>query len=157
MFLAHITDFGQQSLQEHCQNSANIAKNDLTDIGLSNTAYLAALFHDCGKAHDVFQQYLIDSYNGKNVKRGSVIHSFAGVSYFLNKYHDSDNVIEKAASEIIAYSIGAHHGLFDVINPDAKDGFLYRLTRQPEYDDIVIVTTVTDGVNFCDVLRILIR
>lgn len=138
MFLAHITDFGQQSLQEHCQNSANIAKNDLTDIGLSNTAYLAALFHDCGKAHDVFQQYLIDSYNGKNVKRGSVIHSFAGVSYFLNKYHDSDNVIEKAASEIIAYSIGAHHGLFDVINPDAKDGFLYRLTRQPEYDDTAI-------------------
>lgn len=138
MFLAHITNFGQQSLQEHCQNSANIAKNDLTDIGLSNTAYLAALFHDCGKAHDVFQQYLIDSYNGKNVKRGSVIHSFAGVSYFLNKYHDSDNVIEKAASEIIAYSIGAHHGLFDIINPDAKDGFLYRLTRQPEYDDTTI-------------------
>lgn len=138
MFLAHITNFGQQSLQEHCQNSANIAKNDLTDIGLSNTAYLAALFHDCGKAHDVFQQYLIDSYNGKNVKRGSVIHSFAGVSYFLNKYHDSDNVIEKAASEIIAYSIGAHHGLFDIINPDAKDGFLYRLTRQPEYDDTAI-------------------
>lgn len=138
MFLAHITDFGQQSLQEHCQNSANIAKNDLIDIGLSNTAYLAALFHDCGKAHDVFQQYLIDSYNGKNVKRGSVIHSFAGVSYFLNKYHNSDNVIEKTASEIIAYSIGAHHGLFDVINPDAKDGFLYRLTRQPEYDDTAI-------------------
>lgn len=138
MFLAHITDFGQQSLQEHCQNSANIAKNDLTDIGLSNTAYLAALFHDCGKAHDVFQQYLIDSYNGKNVKRGSVIHSFAGVSYFLKKYHNSDNVIEKVASEIITYSIGAHHGLFDVINPDAKDGFLYRLTRQPEYDDTAI-------------------
>ena len=138
MFLAHITDFGQQSLQEHCQNSANIAKNDLIDIGLSNTAYLAALFHDCGKAHDVFQQYLIDSYNGKNVKRGSVIHSFAGVSYFLNKYHNSDNVIEKTASEIIAYSIGAHHGMFDIINPDAKDGFLYRLTRQPEYDDTAI-------------------
>ncbi len=157
MFLAHITDVRQQSLKEHCQNSADIAKNDLTDIGLSNTAYLAALFHDCGKAHDVFRQYLIDSYNGKSVKKGSVIHSFAGVNYFLNKYHGSDNVLEKMTSEIIAYSIGAHHGLFDVINSDAKDGFLYRLTKQPEYDDTAIynfLEETVDGEDACELFSL---
>ena len=135
MFLAHITDDGKQSLKAHCQNSAEIASDDLIDIGLSNTAYLTALFHDCGKAHDKFQQYLIDSHNGKNVRKGSVIHSFAGVSYFLNKYHNFDDPFQKITSEIISYSIGSHHGLFDVFNPEKQNGFTKRLTTQPEYDN----------------------
>lgn len=135
MFLAHITDFAQQSLKEHCRNSAEIAKKDLIDIGLGNIAYSAALLHDCGKASDDFQQYLIDSFNGLNVKRGSVIHSFAGVQFYLNKYHSTDDIFQKMASEIIAFSIGSHHGLFDVFTPDKKDGFGHRLTKQPEYDN----------------------
>ncbi len=147
MFIAHLTDSTEQSLKAHSQNSAEIAKNDLQFINLGNTAYSAALMHDCGKAHQIFQQYLTDSYNGKNVKRGSVIHSFAGVNYFLNKYHDSDNVFEKTASEIIAYSIGSHHGLFDVFNPEMKDGFLYRLTKQPEYDNKAIENFFEDVVD----------
>ncbi|HAY72492.1 MAG TPA: hypothetical protein DCY31_01330 [Ruminococcaceae bacterium] len=135
MFLAHITDCGTQSLKEHCQNSAKIARDDLSCIELGNTAYLTALFHDCGKAHDKFQQYLIDSHNGKNVRKGSVIHSFAGISYFLNKYHNVNDPFQKITSEIISYSIGAHHGLFDVFNPEKQNGFTKRLTTQPEYDN----------------------
>lgn len=138
MFIAHLTDSAEQSLKAHSQNSAEIAKNDLQNINLGNTAYSAALLHDCGKAHQNFRQYLMDSCSGKRVKKGSVIHSFAGVNYFLNKYHDTGNTFEKMASEIIAYSIGAHHGLFDVFNFEKKDGFLYRLTKQPEYDNKAI-------------------
>lgn len=135
MFLAHITENEEQTLKKHSQNSASIAGNDLSDIALFNTAYLAAMLHDCGKANEIFQHYLIDSFNGKSVKRGSVIHSFAGVCYFLNKYHNTGDVFEKMTSEIIAYAIGAHHGLFDIFNPDKENGFDKRLNKQPEYDN----------------------
>lgn len=143
MFLAHIGDHAEQSLRDHCRNSAETAKDDLSAIGLENTAYLAALFHDCGKANDNFQRYLLDSFNGKPVKKGSVIHSFAGVKYFLNNYHDGKNALEKITSEIIAYSIGSHHGLFDVYSPDKLNGFDKRLTAQPDEDG----RSITDFLN----------
>ena len=123
MFLARITEYSNQSLNDHAHNSAKSAEKDLGNIGLGNTAYLSALFHDCGKANAVFQQYLTDSFNGKNVKRGSVIHSFAGVYYFLNTYHNTGNEFEKMTSEIIACAIGSHHGMFDIFNPDKQNGF----------------------------------
>ena len=134
MFLARITDCSKQSLIDHAHNSAKIAENDLINIGLGYSAYLSALFHDCGKANAVFQQYLADSFNGKNVKRGSVIHSFAGVYYFLSTYHGTDNEFEKMTSEIIACAIGSHHGLFDIFDPDRQNGFTKRLEKQPEYE-----------------------
>lgn len=134
MFLARITEYSNQSLNDHAHNSAKIAEKDLGNIALGNTAYLSALFHDCGKANAVFQQYLTDSFNGKNVKRGSVIHSFAGVYYFLNEYHNTGGEFEKMTSEIIACAIGSHHGLFDIFNSDKQNGFTKRLQKQPEYE-----------------------
>lgn len=150
MFLAHIRDDAKQSLKEHCYNSAEIAQNSLREIGLGSTSYLAALFHDCGKANDAFQQYLIDSFNGKPVKKGSVIHSFAGENYFLNKYHNTENAFEKITSELLACSIGSHHGLFDICSPDKQNGFAQRLTKQPTYDKesvTVFVNEVIDSKN----------
>ncbi len=33
-------------------------------------------------------------------------------------------------SELLAYAVGAHHGLFDCINPDGDSGFLHRLQKE---------------------------
>ena len=151
MFLARITEYSIQSLNDHAHNSAKIAEKDLGNIALGNTAYLSALFHDCGKANAVFQQYLTDSFNGKNVKRGSVIHSFAGVYYFLNTYHNTGNEFEKMTSEIIACAIGSHHGMFDIFNPDKQNGFTKRLQKQPEYEKEAIDGFLSEVIKYDNV------
>ncbi len=119
--LAHITGKNgkrtDQSLREHCIHTAKYASSSLEHIGLGSMAYLAGLLHDMGKATKKFNDYLEDSYNGKNVIRGSVNHTFAGVIYLLDLYHGTASpVMEKFTAEIISYAIGAHHGLFDCVD-----------------------------------------
>ena len=47
-----------QTAQEHCQNTAKYASEALKPVGLSSTAYLAALLHDMGKFKTEFKEYL---------------------------------------------------------------------------------------------------
>ncbi len=133
MKLAHITYINdiryEQTLKEHCFNTAIYAAASLEDIGFNNIAYLAGLLHDMGKGTDTFNEYLDKATSGGDVKRGSVNHTFAGVIYILEKYHKGKDLSQVACSEIIAYAIGAHHGLFDCVSLDDKNGFIYRLDK----------------------------
>ncbi len=135
-FPAHINGTEIQSVQDHSLNTAAYARMDLETIGLADTAYLAGLLHDCGKFTEEFKDYI----TGKNLSRkASVIHSFAGVYYILKRYHDSgDSPYGSLTAELIAYAIGAHHGLFDCIDEDHTNLFEYRLSRQPEYEERAI-------------------
>ena len=64
---------------------------------------------------------------GEKVVRGSVNHTFAGVRYILDTFHGQQcQSIEDVVAEIIAYAIGAHHGLFDAVDENGKNGFKYR-------------------------------
>ena len=133
MHTAHIrTDGTRQTCMEHCLETAKYAGEKLRDAGLYNTAYLAGLLHDAGKFTDEFDEYILSAHNGKPVKKGSVIHSFAGCSYIMKKFHNG--MWENITAEIIAYAIGAHHGLFDIFNAVHEDGFLHRENKQPEFD-----------------------
>lgn len=147
IFPAHIRGNTIQSCQEHCFNTALYAKEDLKSSQLGNTAYLAGLLHDCGKFTDDFRKYIEAATEGKDVSKGSVIHTFAGVYYLLTKYHDTrcNNSYDLLTSEIIAYSIGAHHGLFDCINEERKNGFVHRLRKQPEYEN----RAISNFINYC--------
>lgn len=135
IMLAHITEKNgertDQSLREHCIQTAEYASSSLKHVGGYHMAYLAGLLHDMGKATKKFNDYLEASYNGKDVVRGSVIHTFAGVIYLLESYHgESASPMEKLTAEILSYAVGAHHGLFDCVDLEGKNGFIHRLTKE---------------------------
>ena len=100
----------------------------LRPVGLENAAYLAALLHDIGKFTAAFQQYLAA---GDRSARGRVIHSFQGCRYLLEQFqHETDSVRSIMASELLAFAVGAHHGLFDCVDSARRDGLKYRSEMQ---------------------------
>ena len=132
--LAHITGNNgiriEQSLYSHCVHTAQYASDSLSNIGLYNMAYLAGLLHDMGKATQKYNDYLEAAYSGEEVVRGSVNHTFAGVIYIWEKYHNSSfSIMERLTAEVISYAIGAHHGLFDCVDLEGKNGFMHRLNK----------------------------
>lgn len=119
----------EQSLKEHCSQVAKYAGECLKDIGLYHVAYLSGMLHDMGKATKVFNEYIESAFQGGKVVKGSVIHSYTGAIYILERYHNGErNNYEKLTSEIIGYVIGAHHGLFDCVNLNGVNGFEKRLS-----------------------------
>lgn len=130
-----------QGLKEHCENTANYALERINTDEFKHTIRLACWLHDIGKLTDNFEKYLNSTVSGQNVKRGSVNHTFAGVIFILEKYHNMGNSkFEKFTSELIAYAIGAHHGLFDAFNIREVNGFEHRLFYDKEiiqYEQVI--------------------
>jgi CRISPR-associated endonuclease/helicase Cas3 len=120
-----------QSVQEHCRNTADIAGNALDDIHIHQSAYLAGLLHDAGKFTKDFSEYLAKAVSGTAPPRGSVNHTFSGVRYLLNHYHEAknENDLSPIVSEILAFAAGAHHGLFNCIDENGHSGFQHRLDK----------------------------
>lgn len=143
--LAHITENNgarkEQSLKEHCMNTAQYASQSIGSAKFGNTAYLAGIIHDMGKAKAEYVEYLEDSYNSKEISRGSINHTFAGLIWLFGKYHtDKSSKWESLACEIIGYAAGSHHGMFDCVSLNGENGFLHRLEKDREqicYDEAV--------------------
>ena len=140
LFPAHIHPNDKTVIQnctEHSRNAAQYAGQALKSVNLYSSAYLAGLLHDQGKFKIQYKEYLEASADGDDVRRGSVIHSFAGTRYLL-QYHNQDLNSELTykdiVSEILAYAVGAHHGLFDCVNEQHESGFLHRFRTIPEGD-----------------------
>ena len=127
-----------QPVAEHCRNTAKYASESLNAIGLGKTAYLAGLLHDLGKCTSIFSSYLKDVViNGKKVRRGAVNHTFAGVRYILSK-QQVGNDIRNFTIEVLAYAIGAHHGLFDCVKENNESAFIYRIEKDGiDYENAV--------------------
>lgn len=122
-WIAHTGKNGtRQTLLQHLQGTAKRAGACLADIGLEKAAFLAGLLHDLGKYTMAFQQYLEE---GDQSKRGSVIHTFQGCRYLLER-SDPKNPTSVYTAELLAFAVGAHHGLFDCIDDAGKSGFRYR-------------------------------
>lgn len=139
-YLAHIAEDGRtQTVLEHCMETARYAAECLAPVQLDAVVFLAGLVHDLGKYEMPYQEYLINAAYSEDVRRGSVIHSFQGCRYVLETFHRSGaEDYSDITAELIAYAIGAHHGLFDCIDAKQKSGFLHRLCEQtPEYQDAV--------------------
>lgn len=120
-----------QTVEEHCRGVAEIAAELLRDIGLEKTAYLAGIIHDLGKFSENFKNYIEKAADGEKVQRGSVNHTFAGVRFLLEKHSDKQlSGFSDIVLEIIAYAVGAHHGLFDCVDDNNNNGFTKRMQKE---------------------------
>lgn len=151
-YIAHITKHGEknvtQTVQQHCRQTAKYAAQNLRWIGLTYTAMLCGLLHDMGKFTAAFNDYINKSSCGEKVIRGSVNHTFCGVIYLLERYHKPEcDTYTKLACEIIAAAIGSHHGLFDINNPNQKNGFQHRLDKNR--DDIYYDEACANFFKYC--------
>ncbi|MBW7571492.1 CRISPR-associated helicase Cas3' [Caproiciproducens faecalis] len=143
--LAHITEIGgkkiEQSVLTHSLNVANYAADKLKSMNLYHTAYLAGLLHDMGKCTGKYQNYLEKASRGENVVKGSVNHTFCGCIYLLQHYHTGrPQGFDTMTCEILAYTIGSHHGEFDCVTLENTSGFEHRLNKDAaeiSYDEAV--------------------
>lgn len=120
-----------QTVEEHCRGVAEIAAELLRDIGLEKTAYLAGVLHDLGKFSENFKNYIEKAADGEKVQRGSVNHTFAGVRFLLEKHSDEQlSGFSDIVLEILAYAVGAHHGLFDCVDDNNNNGFTKRIQKE---------------------------
>lgn len=104
--LAHKDGSRIQTLAEHSYNVANLARDEASSINQGHVLFLLGLYHDLGKADRKFQKKLT---NNPDMK---VDHSYAGALYLCTKISQQKD--HSIFSEIIAYVIAAHHGLFDI-------------------------------------------
>ncbi len=140
MYPAHINGEDIQTCREHSFNTANYSMKNAESVGLSNTGFLCGIIHDAGKYTDEFEEYIKKATQGESVRKGSVIHTFAGVRMMLENYHSEFNhkielnPYENLTAEMVSIAVGSHHGLFDVFNSDLDSGFDHRMKKQPSYD-----------------------
>ena len=116
----------EQTVAEHCRNTAKFAEKCLESANLSQAGYLAGLLHDAGKCKEEFQVYIKDG-----GKRGSVNHTFAGCRMILEHFHgETSERLEDVTAELLAYAAAAHHGLFDCVDLEGNSGFLHRMQKE---------------------------
>lgn len=132
-YLAHIRrgqdgqPLAEQTVSQHCHNTAKYAAEALAPVGLSDCGALAGLVHDAGKYTAAFQAYLAE----QEGKRGSVNHTFAGVRLLLERYFSPDcQDYSSVVSELLALAAGEHHGLMDCVDEKGKNGFEHRLNTE---------------------------
>lgn len=122
-----------QTVREHCEAVAEYAGESLKTVNLYYAGFLAGLLHDIGKAQKDFSDYIEKAAEGANVRRGSVIHTFQGCRFALEFHHKKTEPLsmDALADEVIAYSVGAHHGLFDCLgNMQMMHGLRHRMIEE---------------------------
>lgn len=134
VILAHKDGANEQLLRDHAYNTASLARDFACEIEQGDVLFLLGLFHDIGKADPLFQQKLTTNPDTH------VDHSYAGARYtFTNimQIHGYD-----IFTDTIAYVIAAHHGMFNVYEPEViyTNKLFARMDLKEGYD----YTTVTN-------------
>lgn len=128
VILAHKDGANEQLLRDHAYNTASLAREYAYEIGQGDVLFLLGLFHDIGKADPLFQQKLTTNPDTH------VDHSYAGARYTFT------NIMQVRGYDVftdtIAYVIAAHHGMFDIYEPEViySNKLFARMNLKEGYD-----------------------
>lgn len=141
-FLAHIraTDFAEQSVQEHLEEVAELARRYGEKVGLGAHAELSGLMHDMGKYTQAFSTYLTNAVLHNDVATTKIDHSTAGAKYLFERFHGK-NDLQNFVVETIGMAVLSHHsGLQNFIQLDGSTSdYIRRVAKKelPYYDEVV--------------------
>lgn len=134
--VAHINDMGnEQTVEEHCENTAKLCYKEGKRAGIGNVCYEAGLFHDLGKNKEEFDTYIRKSAEGNSsVKRGEIDHSTAGGQFIFKNFCKTDRL----TAELIANAVFSHHGIRDIIDENGNEVFLTRTEKENiQYEEVI--------------------
>lgn len=129
-YIAHIrrSDKCRQTVKEHNDGVARLAKRSGAMYGLGNLAFFSGRYHDIGKNTMIYYNYINDAADGKPAVRGSVLHSIYGACFADRLAKDTD-LFSRLAAEMIRISIMSHHGLRNSLTKDGMPAFLRAVER----------------------------
>jgi len=123
-----LDDAGNQYLQtltDHLQNVAELARTFAESFGGGELSYAAGKYHDSAKGNAEFQSYLFD----EKAHRGSVQHSIPSAK----RIYANLAGISLPLAELMANVVAAHHGrLYDFVSPDGSTPLAAKLNLAPE-------------------------
>lgn len=166
-FVAHhrASDQQTQSVQEHLENVARLARRFAEKIGLGSAGEILGLVHDLGKFSDQFQSYLQsatglidqgeDDYVDSDELKGKVDHSTAGAQLIWQTLGNTDPA-RSLVAQILSLCVASHHsGLIDCLTPEGEDGFSRRMSKADSKTHLSEVEQSAD-VAFLERIRIAI-
>ena len=140
-FIAHIreSDHTYQSVEEHLNNVASLARRYGEAIGFGAHAELAGFLHDMGKLTVNFSEYIENAVIHQKPAKTKIDHSTAGAKYLYERfYHGS--ALQKLVVEIVGMSILSHHsGLQNFAQLDLSESdYIRRVVQKdlPYYDEV---------------------
>ncbi|WP_077610082.1 CRISPR-associated helicase/endonuclease Cas3 [Clostridium sp. Marseille-P2415] len=129
----------EQTVQEHLEGTAQVAKHLGLPLGMGYLAYIAGLYHDLGKWRQEFESYIRTSVSKKAGKvQGGVNHSSAGAIYIYQRYYKGSS-LEKLTAQLICEAILSHHGVNDCMSVQGEDCFRKRVENLEnlDYEEVV--------------------
>ena len=126
MPIAHSkNDRGQQhDLIEHLESVANMAAEFAAKFGARDLAYWSGIWHDAGKVHPHFQDYLRECELKPDKQRRGPDHKLAGSIIATNQ-----------GADILAFLIAGHHG--GLPNRTELKEFLQRKTKKQAAEEAI--------------------
>ena len=135
--IAHISKDKQhreESVSEHTMKSRFLAELKGERCGISKIMSLCAFLHDTGKNKEKFENYIKADEETQKRLRGTIAHASTGAKYLFDKYHSGRDEV-KTFSELISYTIAAHHGLFDIKDINDDNIFAQKMNTIEDYEE----------------------
>lgn len=134
---AHISDDGsgrEESVAEHTEKTAYLCGKKGKRCGISQIMSLCGILHDMGKNKQKFDDYIHADELERKKLRGKIGHASTGAKYMYDTNHESTGK-GKVFTELVAYAVAAHHGLFDCVNEERLNLFSRRLSEVEDYEE----------------------
>ncbi|WP_251662069.1 CRISPR-associated helicase Cas3' [Sporosarcina aquimarina] len=142
LLIAHIrqSDFVEQSVQEHLEDVASLARGYGQEARFGALAEISGFLHDMGKFTIHFTDYLKDAVIDKKIAKEKIDHSTAGAKYLYERFYNGD-LLQKLVVETAGMAILSHHsGMQNFVQPDLKPSdYIRRITNKtlPFYEEVV--------------------
>ena len=138
-YIAHVNKEKHiQTVDEHLNGVALLAKENMAKFGLESLGELLGLLHDVGKYSREFQDYiasetgLLDQDADEGVdtksKKGKVDHSTSGAQWVFGQLEKIGYSV--TIGQMVTLCLVSHHsGLIDCLAPDGTNVFLKRMNK----------------------------